>query len=395
MAKTMIFLILAYSLSQFYRACLSVFAPALKADIGMTADQVSTALGLWFLLFATMQIPVGWLLDNKSPRTTAALLLAFGAGGGAFLFAAAQSATGVYVAMMMIGIGCSPVLMTSFYIFARTAPSHIFGTLAGLIVGIGSLGNLAASAPLSYFLELVGWRNTAVGLGVITVLVASMLYIFLTDPPKVEVSEEEKRGGLKDLLSNWTMYPVLAIALVNYAPSAAIRGSWGGAYLAEIFNMDVSEIGRATAYMAIAMICGSLAFGPIDRIVPSRKLIVMTGVSITVTLFVTLWWTAGSASALTTTLLFVGIGFFGSTYGQVMNHGRSLTPVHLTGRGVTLINLFSMGGASLAQISTGYIFAASSEHSTTVHGPYAAVFAFLTCGLIVGLIIYAFSREPK
>jgi sugar phosphate permease len=297
--------------------------------------------------------------------------------------------------MMLIGAGCSPVLMTSFYIFARTAPSHLFGTLAGLIVGIGSLGNLAASAPLSFFLELIGWRSTAVGLGLVTILVAATLYFFLTDPPKAEASEGDTKGGLRDLLTNWKLYPILAIALVNYAPSAAIRGSWGGAYLAEIYQMDVVEIGRATAFMAIAMICGSLFFGPIDRIVRSRKTIVLTGVATLAVMLTILWLTAGTLSPLTTTLLFVAIGFFGSTYGQVMNHGRSLMPAHLTGRGVTLINLFSMGGASLAQIATARIFVVSHETSTSVSGPFAAVFAFLTCCVILGAIAYTFSQDKR
>ena len=33
------------------------------------------------------------------------------------------------VAMALIGVGCSPVLMASFYIFARTFTPAVFGTL--------------------------------------------------------------------------------------------------------------------------------------------------------------------------------------------------------------------------------------------------------------------------
>ncbi|EKD61795.1 MAG: Major facilitator superfamily MFS_1, partial [uncultured bacterium] len=81
-------LILAYVLSQFYRAFLAVLTPVLAADLGATPESLASASGLWFLAFALMQIPVGEALDRFGPRRTASILLAVG-GLGAGLFAAA------------------------------------------------------------------------------------------------------------------------------------------------------------------------------------------------------------------------------------------------------------------------------------------------------------------
>ena len=61
------FLIVAYVLSQFYRAVLAVLAPALAADIGATTEDLARASGLWFAAFALMQLPVGWALDRLGP----------------------------------------------------------------------------------------------------------------------------------------------------------------------------------------------------------------------------------------------------------------------------------------------------------------------------------------
>jgi MFS family permease len=76
-------LVVAYVLSQFYRAFLAVMAPVLNADIGATPEDLSQASGLWFLVFAAMQLPVGWLLDNVGPKRTASVLFGIGAAGGA------------------------------------------------------------------------------------------------------------------------------------------------------------------------------------------------------------------------------------------------------------------------------------------------------------------------
>ena len=78
MKAGLFFLVLGYVLSQFYRSFLAVLTPVLGADLGATAADLSFASGLWFFVFAAMQIPVGWALDRFGPRRTAALLLALG-----------------------------------------------------------------------------------------------------------------------------------------------------------------------------------------------------------------------------------------------------------------------------------------------------------------------------
>jgi sugar phosphate permease len=106
-------LILAYVLSQFYRAFLAVLSPVLTAGLGVTAAELASASGWWFLAFAAMQIPIGAALDRVGPRLTAGLLMAVGA-LGAVIFARATGAP-----MALIGVGCAPVLMASYFIFAR------------------------------------------------------------------------------------------------------------------------------------------------------------------------------------------------------------------------------------------------------------------------------------
>ena len=119
-------LTLAYVLSQFFRAFLAVLSGVLEQEIGAAPDDLAFASGMWFLSFAVMQLPVGWALDHLGPRRSASVLLLLGGGGGAALFALATSPLHVSLAMFLIGIGCSPVLMASYYIFARQFFAVIF-----------------------------------------------------------------------------------------------------------------------------------------------------------------------------------------------------------------------------------------------------------------------------
>ncbi|MGB3147643.1 MAG: MFS transporter, partial [Paracoccaceae bacterium] len=139
MRTGLFFLFAAYLLSQFFRSFLAVMAPVLQQEIGVGAEDLALSSGLWFLSFAVMQLPIGAALDRFGPRRTAAVLLGLGGAGGAAIFATATGPMALHLAMTLIGIGCAPVLMASYFIFARSYPAALFGTLAGAMVGAGSL----------------------------------------------------------------------------------------------------------------------------------------------------------------------------------------------------------------------------------------------------------------
>jgi MFS family permease len=268
-------LILGYVLSQFYRAFLAVLAPVLEADLGATKEDLASASGYWFLAFAIAQIPVGSALDRIGPRLTAAVCLGVGA-VGAGVFAMAGSAFDIKVAMALIGVGCSPVLMASYFIFARSFSPAAFGTLAGMTIGIGSLGNIAASLPLTAAAEAFGWRETVWALAAITAAMALAVAALVRDPPRVTAPEGPK-GSVLTLLAMPQVWPILAMMLVCYAPPGGLRGLWLGPYFSDVWGYDRPEVGMAGLWMGLAMVIGSFAIGPMDRWLGTRKWVIFGG----------------------------------------------------------------------------------------------------------------------
>ncbi|MGJ8626948.1 MAG: MFS transporter [Sulfitobacter sp.] len=381
---------LAYVLSQFFRAFLAVLAPVLLQDIGATPDDLAFASGMWFLAFAAMQIPVGWALDTIGPRRTAAWLLLLGGGGGAAVFALATSAAHINIAMALIGVGCSPVLMASYYIFARDYPPAQFAVLASLMVGLGSVGNLVASYPMALATETIGWRAALWALGLASAGVALGTLILVKDPVKVI---GETKGSLIELFklrALWFIFPLMGF---SYAISSAVRGLWIGPYLADVFGADTGTIGRATLLMGLAMIAGTLAYGPLDKALRSRKWMIVAGTFATLLAALVLILVP-SQTAWLAIIMMCAIGFFGATYPVIMAHGRSFLPPHLIGRGVTLLNLFSIGGVGLLQFASGKIYAMSLADEFRDYA-YVNVFAVFAVFLSLGLVIYLFSQDSS
>ncbi len=387
MKSGLVVLCLAYVLSQFFRAFLAVLSLDLEKDIDATPEDLAFASGLWFLVFAAMQLPVGWALDRVGPRLTAAALLLVGGAGGAAVFATASSAFYISVAMALIGVGCSPVLMASYFIFAREYPPARFATLAAVMLGVGSVGNLVASYPTALAVELMGWRATLLGLAVISAVIALGIWVSVSDPAKVET---EHRGSVLDLLKEPALWLILPLMLVAYAPSAALRGLWAGPYLNDVFGLSTTQIGTATLIMGSAMIGGTFAYGPLDRILGTRKWVIFGGNALGAAALGMLCLWIDSAIWVSVLLLAV-IGFLGASFPVIMAHGRAFVPPHLVGRGVTLLNLFGIGGVGIAQFVTGRIHAANTAAGATA--PYLAIFGFFAVTLAIGCVIYLFSRD--
>lgn len=380
----LLFLVLGYLLSQFYRSFLAVLSGALGQDIGVGADDLALASGLWFLAFAAMQLPVGWALDMYGPRRTTAVLLGGVASAGAVIFAFAQSALHLNIAMIALGIGCAPVLMAAYFIFARTYSAAIFATLAGAMIGFGSLGNILGALPLAFAAETLGWRASVLVVAAVTAVVGAVIWRVVQDPPRA-VQPDGPKGGLLDLLRIRALWLILPLLMVNYAPAAGLRGVWAGPYFSDVFGATATQVGQVTLVMAIAMIAGNFAYGPLDRVFGTRKWVVLAGnmAGATCLLVAAL---APDAGFWTNAALLAAIGFFGASFPMMMAHGRSFFPPHLMGRGVTLLNLFSIGGVGLLQMLSGRVHSASG-------GDYGAVFLFFGLLLLIGCIIYAFARD--
>ena len=384
-------LALAYLMSQFFRAFLAVLAPLLSADIGASAEDLAFASGIWFAVFAGLQLPVGHALDTLGPRRTAGgLFLLAGVGSG--VFALAQGPVAVAVAMALIGAGCAPVLMASFYIFARIFPPRVFASLGGLLIGVASAGNVAAAAPMAWAAEAFGWRACLWALAAVSLAIAAAVLAFVRDPARAEGAPGED-GGFRAVLRSPALLFVLPLTFVHYAPVGGIRGLWAGPYLADVFGLNPVQIGNVTLAMGLAMIVGNFAYGPLDRLLGTRKGGLLAGNLLLAACLAALavWPAAGLWPAA---LLLCAVGFFGSSFPLMIAHGRSFFPPHLAGRGVTFLNFLAIGGAGLAQIGTGWLHGAvKAAVPGHPEAPYSAIFQGFALSVLAGCAVYAFARD--
>src|SRR2546425_7156526 len=122
---------------------------------------------LFYAAFALVLLPVGVGLDRYGPRFITSSVMALAA-LGCVLFASAQSFAGLAAGRALLGAGTAGILMGALKAFSRWYPPHLHTTASGLVIGVGTVGSLVSTTPLSALNAAFGWRAVfAAGAGVI------------------------------------------------------------------------------------------------------------------------------------------------------------------------------------------------------------------------------------
>jgi predicted MFS family arabinose efflux permease len=386
---TFVALLVAYIFSQFYRAFLAIVAGDLSRDLGLNAADLGALSAIWFATFAVAQFPVGYSLDRFGPRRTIATFM-LAAVAGAVLLSLAESRAACLLAMGLIGLGCSPVLMGSLFVFGRSYPPERFAVMAALVIGLGNAGNLLGATPLALAVEALGWRQALGLIAALTALSVVLVFVLVRDPP---ATPQGAGSGILDGLRRIATLPeirlLLPITLVGYAVVIAARSLWIAPYFREIHGFATTQTGNAALAMAVAMTVGALVYGPMERWFGGPKPPVLVGSVVTGAAFVVLAL-FGAATPLGSVALFAVVGAAGLTYGTLMTHARLFFPADLLGRGVTFMNFFFIGGAGLLQQASGLFLQGARSGGLPPEAAFSRLHLAFGASVLLAAALYAF-----
>jgi MFS family permease len=402
-------LIAIYMISQFLRSSIGVIAPDLAAELSLSAVEVGVLSSSFFFAFALVQLPLGMAMDRFGPK---ACLLVCGAVTvlGAVLFASAATARDLIAARILLGLGCCASFMAPLAIYAGRFPPERFAMLAGLQLGIGSIGTLLATAPLAFAAATIGWRGSFLAIAGITCLTGLWIAVGVRDKatrapsatalgavaPSASAPESlaDSVAGIGEVLRTPSVARLFLVNLTGYSSFALVVGLWGGPYLTHVYGYDLKGRGDVLFVAAVAQIVGSLMWGPMDRLFGSHKRPVLLGAGLTAAALGTVAVFGTLASPLLV-LWFVALGFLTAYTPVMIAHGKSLFPPHLIGRGMTVLNMGTMGGVFLAQTVSGMVL----DVYPTVGGVYPVEAYRLLFGLqagfvLVSCLVYLGARDP-
>ena len=315
------------------RANLSVAAPLLKGELGLSPAQLGLLLSAFFWTYACMQIPVGWLVDRFDVKWVFAI--------GFFVWSAATAFTGLAHGFAMLlfmrvilGIGESVAYPSYAKIFARHFVERQRG-VANSAIGMGqslgpALGIFLGATLVAHF----GWRPFFTALGVAGLLWLPPWLRWMPRTPTLGALHMKHGPGLSEIIghqSSWGAW--IGHFCMNYPLYVLL--TWLPFYLVterHFSTQNMARVGGATFVMSAlsCLACGRFS----DRLI------------------------SGGASSTRVRNTFVVLGL---TCTGLFMAGCSVAP-----QGV-LVVLLLLAGASMGMTSSN-LFAVSQ----TLAGPLAA-----------------------
>jgi sugar phosphate permease len=405
--RWLVFWILAfgYVLVYFHRLCPAVVAVDMMRDLSAGGTLLGLLSSAYFYPYALMQLPAGLLSDSWGPRKT--ITIFFGvAFVGSLVLGLAPSLGWAVAGRVLVGLGVSMLFVPTMKILAEWFLVREFATMTGILMAMGGLGSLSAATPLALLSAWLGWRSSFVIVGVFTLVLGLLVWLFVRDRPADLgwPSPAEHRGakpapiglaeGVRAVLSKPAFWPLALWFFFDCAVFFSFGGLWGGPYLMHVYGLTKSEAGQVLSMFALGMIIGSPTLGYLsNRVFHGRKPTILLANLVSVGLTGLLAFATGSLPPIALYLVCFGLGAFTSSIVVVgFTAAKELFPVQMAGTSTGLANLFPFAGGAVFQPVLGYLLERSGKVGAAFplvgyQHAFLALFLCAVAALVSGLFL--------
>ena len=377
-----------YFLSCLLRAITATLSPVLTSEFNLLAADLGLLAGGYFLGFACMQIPLGYLLDKFGPKkiVSSFLLIAL---IGTTSFALAQSFSGLLISRILIGVGVSACLMAPLTGYRIWFAENQQQRANSWMLMIASLGFLSSTLPVQLLLPSFGWRWI---FGGISILILISIFLMLAFIPKwdhqIKTGENSlKSGSLADVWKDRFFISVIPMGLFNYGGLMAIQTLWAGPWMTRVAGYTPLESATGLFWINITMLVSFFLWGYfLPRITTSgfsALKILKLGLPISFLVMLSIIILGSKAGAFYITLFILSSIFLSVTQPAV---GLSF-PSYLAGKALTSFNLLIFLGTFIMQWLMGLVIDVVKNFG------YSEILGFksaFTVFLILSLISYIF-----
>ena len=378
-----------YFLSCLLRAITATLSPVLTLEFELMAADLGLLAGGYFLGFASMQIPLGYLLDKFGPKkiVSSFLLIAF---IGTLSFALAQSFSGLLISRILIGVGVSACLMAPLTGYRIWFAENQQQRANSWMLMIASLGFLSSTLPIQLLLPSLGWRWL---FGGIAGLILISIFLMLAFIPKWDHQKDEslenpvRQGSLSDVWKNKFFISVIPMGLFNYGGLMAIQTLWAGPWMIRVAGYTPLESATGLFWINITMLVSFFLWGyflpRITNLGFSALKILKLGLPVSFLVMLTIIILGSKAGAFYITLFILSSIFLSVTQPAV---GLSFQS-HLAGKALTSFNLLIFLGTFIMQWVMGLVIDLVKNYGYTEIIGFKAAFSFF---LFLSLISYIF-----
>lgn len=244
------------------RSNLSIAAPLIQDELGISASQLGTLLSAFFWTYALLQIPAGWLVDHFDVKWVFAL--------GFLIWSAATAATGLLhgfamllVMRVVLGVGES----VAFPAYGKILGGHFQEGRRGfansvIITGLAlgpAIGMLVGGNVVGRF----GWRPFFLVLGLVALLWLGPWWAWMPRGTAVSGSSHKQKTGVLAILKQRSAWGTCICQFsFNYASYFLV--TWLPFYLVRERHLSMSRMASVGGLVYLLFAVSSMVLGKLS-----------------------------------------------------------------------------------------------------------------------------------
>ncbi|MCH4886433.1 MFS transporter [Acidaminobacter sp. JC074] len=283
-------MVVSYALVFFHSFSMGVVKDHLIKDFALTESTFVSIGNVYFVLYLLMQAPTGILVDTLGSRWTATLgtlIAAF----GILIFSFSNTIALLYIGRSLVGLGTAVIFVSIIKIQSAWFRENEFGTITGWTCFIGVMGGAIAQTPLALMVEALGWRWSFRLIGIVSVVIAGLIYLIARNRPSElglqeihdhvlneKPSVKEIFIGLFKVFINPRTWPLFFMYAAFYGSYVVITGYYGTSFVVEAYGFTLIDASSYFIAVIIGAALGSIFVGTLsDKMASRKKPLIMVG----------------------------------------------------------------------------------------------------------------------
>lgn len=386
-------LYLAYVISYVDRAAISLALAQIGKDFNLQASDLGIVISAFFLGYAAMQIPGGWLSDRFGSKYVIVIAIA---AWSVFtvMTSFAWSLASLIVIRLIFGLteGAYPSASVKAITEMFAKPNR--PKLSALLVSSNYAGSMLAPLIMAPLIIAFGWRHAFEVIGFAGVAFAIVYFVVVPyarsadQPATAAAPTPATKVATRELLKNPFLWQLLT---VWFGLSCVNKGldSWMPIYLLQQRGLDLKAVGILTPIpFLLATIATAIGGWVMTRFFADREKYLLIGSATLTGIFLYAMYKSETITAL---IFFQSLVYFFKSFvlATVIALPTKVLPDDQIGTGIGMVNF---GGQS-----AGFVAPAVMGFLVTGTGSFDAAFDFLLVMTALAVLVATTirSREPQ
>jgi predicted MFS family arabinose efflux permease len=326
-----------YAYQYVLRVMPSIMMPDITAQFHMDSALFGQFVGIYYIGYSLLQLPVGILLDRYGPKKIMPLCMLLTTVGLMPLLFTEHWAFPV-IGRLLIGIGSSAAILGAFKIIRLSFQEKHFTRMLSLAVTIGLIGAIYGGGPVNYLRDTLGYEAVVGLLAGTGIILSIVTYCLVPNMPAYRVPSVLHE--LKLVLTNRQVLLICFFAGLMVGPLEGFADVWGTVFLKKVYGFDSTVAATLPSAIFVGMCFGA----PLLSLVAEKSrryfwTITLAGFIMTLGFFSLL---TGKVGLEMMSALFVAIGVCSAYQILAIYKASTYVPEHAVGLTTATTNMIIM-----------------------------------------------------